>query len=135
MLTYVMEFVPGAWDRWRSNILEVIDLILCNLVDLAQLGERHDLSAVLPDTMGEFDAFLPQLTEDPGFRAVRAKPRSYAQIRRRLAAIRTLVAHNDIWGANVAVPVGGQSSWLINIGRISANYIGAGLLHFHRYYG
>lgn len=45
LLTYVMEFVPGAWDRRRSNILEVFDLILGNLVDLARLGERHDLSA------------------------------------------------------------------------------------------
>ena len=85
--------------------------------------------------MGEFDAFLPQLIEDPDFRAVRAKLRSYAQIRRRLAAGRALVAHNDTWGANVAVPVGGQSSRLIDIGRVSENYIGADLLHFRRHYG
>lgn len=85
--------------------------------------------------MSKFDAFLPQLIEEPDFRPVRAKLRSYAQIRRRLAAGTTLVAHNDIWGANVAVPVGGQNSRLIDIRRVSENYIGADLPHFRRHYG
>ena len=44
VLTYMMEFIPGAWDRRRSNILEAFDLILGNLRDLAQLGESYDMS-------------------------------------------------------------------------------------------
>ena len=96
--------LPPTCARRGSHTVEVFDLFVGNLVDLGQLGELRDRPTAFPDTMGEFEAFLPQLIEDPDFHAVRAKLRSYAQIRRPLAEGRTLVAHNDIWGAHVAVP-------------------------------
>lgn len=135
VLTYMMEFIPGARDRRRSNILEVFDLILGNLRDLAQLGKSYGMPSVLPDTMGEFDAFLPQLFDHDDFRTVRGRLKTYAGIRCRLAQGRRVVSHNDVWGANIAVPLGGSCSRLIDVGRVSENYIGADLLHFRRHYG
>lgn len=135
VVTYMMEFIPRVWDRRRSTILEVFDLILGNLQDLARLGESYAMSSVLPDTMSEFDAFLPQPFDDDDFRAVRGRLKTYAGIRCRLAEGQRVVSHNDVWGANIAVPLGGTCSRLIDIGRVSENYIGADLLHFRRHYG
>lgn len=134
-MTYVMEYVPGSWDRRRSNILEVFDLVLENLLDLEAIGKSYDLSTVLPDTRGDFDRLLAELVEDPDFRPVKRRLRAYRGLCQELAAHRTVLAHNDIWGANIAVPTGSTTSRLIDIGRVAKNYVGADLIHFRRHYG
>lgn len=133
-LTYLMEYIPGTWDRRRINIVEVFDLVLENLKDLADVGSSYDLTGTLPDTMTAFDTMIPDLRKAPDFKAISGKLDSYLHLRRDLAAHRVVLSHNDIWGANIAVPLESHRSRLIDIGRVSMNFMGADLLHFRRHY-
>lgn len=46
-----------------------------------------------------------------------------------------MLAHTNIWGANIAVPRGSTQPRLIDTGRVAQNSSGADLLHFRRHYG
>lgn len=134
VLTYVMEHLPGTWDRRRHNMPEVFEQIIEMLVELASVGERHNLRDVLPDTIGAFDAVLMGLPDDPDFRGVHDMIEPYLALRQELTAHRVILSHNDVWGENVAIPLDKSSSGLIDIGRVSFNMIGADLIHFRRHY-
>lgn len=133
-LTYIMEYIHGTWDRRKANTVEVFDLVLENLKELKEVGASYGVADRLPDTITEFNNLIPDVFSDPGFGPVHDKLDSYLSLRSELTEYRTLLSHNDVWGTNIAVPLGATRSRLIDIGRVSMNFVGADLLHFRRYF-